>query len=1028
MYFILTNLYFKIDEMYSVVRFTGVVFLVFLSFLPAVAQPSSATELKFEISISPSYHLPVSGTDADRLNALMAADPQAKSALSALVVTSFHQEFPGSHYQYLRCIYELKCMDTLSGRSAVLSLHTSDPAHFPYIRETPMVVALGTYTPNDYHGIPGADCSTQLDFINAPTAWAVTKGNKNITIGLNDPSGFDLHNPDLIGKIIEVDSFNHPDFHGTAVAGCAAAHTDNGIGVAAIGFDCTLDVDSRGGDAVSLAMSNRGRRIINNSWFYGFYCTPTYQPGFFVEDELIYDEVYENGTTTCFAAGNGLSGYGHCESLFDFAYPASLDHIITVGPTGHQNSLGIYDVVNSSCPPSGIPWLWRDCHEESPGAATAEYGTLNYEANERVDICAPAYNVVSTNYSPYDSSVHYTSGACGTSFASPIVTGALGLMLSANSHLSPYQLEYLLKWTARSMDFVEYPVGSGINLNKYYVGKMGAGALDAGAAVTAAAAFDANDTATQTMYIRGIDLNTICASGSGSNNVKPTLSVIVDHGTPPYTYRWDVLPGNNSILSDYASGSPTVTAGDYVAFRLGVYDASPVPKEASRLIVIKLTTDQTPKLVMRDSYMDMLDEPNGQANIDAYDWQIWLSPDIVNRLADDHIFANQNPVYSPSTQNYVTTCIRNIGCTASTGTELLDLYWAKAGTGQTWPADWTTATFTDQSTGKSSPAGGVITTTPLSIPAIMPGADDTISAPWFPPNPKDYDASTGTVDISLLGRIETSNGMTLPEGTNTVMNVSNNNKIATRNLIVNTEGDAVQWHQILLANTGNTDQQFSIEVASEQQLHPSFSGDISAYAKVEIKLGDLYDRWVAAGSQSTNGLVDTKAKSIVFTGENKIVLKGITLHANEKVASLVGIIPVKQPLMDQYLHIRQWSDTADYIPFGNVSFVIPACSHDSACTAISDQIPETVPFSSQFNLFPNPASGAATLLYTGYDENILSVYISDISGQVLYRHSGINASYGSESSLDVSSLSVGLYFIRVTDRNNNSTTIKLVKD
>ena len=1014
--------------MSSAVRFIGVVLLSFLVFIHIVAQPSSAAELKFEISISPSCHLPVNGTDADRLNALMAANAQARAALSAVTVTSFHQEFPGSHYQYLRNIYQLTCADTLSGRSAVLSLHTADPIHFPYIRETPMVVPLGTYTPNDYHGVSGADCSPQLDYINAPAAWAVTKGNPNITIGINDPSGFDLHNPDLIGKIIGVDSFNHPDFHGTTVAGCAAAHTDNGIGVAAIGFDCTLDVDSRGGDAVSLAMSNRGRRIINNSWFYGFYCTPTYQPGFFVEDELIYDEIYENGTSTCFAAGNGLSGYGHCESLFDFVYPASLDHIITVGPTGHQNTLGTYDVVNSSCPPSGIPWLWRDCHEESPGAPLGQYGTLNYEANDRVDICAPAYNVVSTVYYPGDSSAHYTAAACGTSFASPIVCGALGLMLSANSRLSPYQLEYLLKRTARSMDYVEYPPGSGINLNQYYVGKMGAGALDAGAAVTAAAAFDVNDTATQTMYIRGIELNTICAPGAGSNNVNPTLSVIVDHGTPPYTYRWDVLPGNTAILSDYASGSPSVNAGDYVAFRLGVYDASPVPKEASRLIIINLTTDQTPKLVMRDSYMDMLDEPNAQANVDAYDWQIWLSPDIVNRLADDHVFANQNPVYSPTTPNYATARIRNVGCTASAGTEQLDLYWAKAGTGQTWPADWTTATFTDPGTGKSSAAGGVITTTPITIPVIQPGAEDSLSSSWFPPNPKDYDPSTSVVDISLLGRIETSSGMTFPEGANTVVNTTNNNRIATRNLIVNVEGDAVQWHQILFANTGNTDQQFSIEVASEQQLHPSFSGGISAYAKVEIKLGALYDRWVAAGSQSTDGIVDTKAKSIVFTGENKIVLKGIAIHANEKIASLVGIIPVRQPLTDQYFHIRQWSDSADYIPYGNVSFVIPACSHDSACIVISDQIPESVPFSSQLNLFPNPASGPATLLYTGYDENVLSLYICDISGQVLYRQSGISASYGSESSLDVSSLRVGLYFVRVTDRNNNSTTIKLVKD
>ena len=1011
------------------VRFIGSLLVALLYFLPSQAQITTT----FEISIPPSYHIETNSTDSERLSALMAANSQARSILSSITAVSFHQKFPGSHYQYLRNIYELICADTHSNDSLVSLLHNADPINFPYVRQAPHVMPLGTtYTPNDYHGVSYADCSPQLDFINAKTAWGITKGNPKITIGINDPSGFDLKNPDLIEKIVGIDSFNHPNFHGTIVAGCAAAHTDNGIGVAAIGFNCTLSLDSRGGDEQNLTMSNNGIRILNNSWFYGDACTHIYEPASFIYSELVYDEVYENGASTCFAAGNGLSGGGHCLSLFDYTYPASLDHIVTVGPVGHLNTPGTLVAVNSSTPTTGIPWLWKYCHEESPGNPIEQYGTLNYEANDRVDICAPAYNLASTFYSPSDTSAHYTSGACGTSFATPIVCGTLGLMLSANPCLSPYQLEYLLKTTAHNMDYVEYPPGSGKNLNEYYVGKMGAGAVDAGAAVTAASTLDCNDTTTQTMYIEGIELNTICEPGYSSNGVKPKFTPVIDHGTPPYTFRWDPVPGNNTTLDDYASASPTLTSGNLAAYRLGVYDASPIPKEASRFIVVYLTNSHTPKLVMRDSYMDMLNEANTQAYYDGYDWQIWLGPDLVNRLSDDHIPTNQNPLYAPSVPNYATARVRNVGCTTSTGTELLDLYWTKAGTGQTWPSDWTTATFTNPSTGVSHPAGGRITTTPITIPAIQPGAEDTVSAAWLPPDPLAYDPSTQSLDISLLGRIETSTsapyGMSTPEGTNTTLNASNNNKIATRSLVVNSsQGTSVLWHQILVANAEDTTQQFSLEFASEKQLHPSFSGDMSVYAGVKVELGTLFDRWVAAGSQGTNVLVDAKSKSVVFNGDSKIILKGITLHPNEKVAVKVGIILLQQPTTDQYFHIRQWLGTPNEtsIPYGNVSFLIPACP---GCTVTSNPKLNSVPFSTGLNIYPNPTSNKVTVLYTGYDASTLAYTVTDISGQIVYKQSGLNVIYGSENTIDVSALRVGLYFIKITDLNNNSTIIKMVKE
>ncbi len=1018
-------------------KFSGLLILQILFSIPVIAQQDTSAYITFELSIPASYKLSSYTSDSARLQALFSANPSAQQVLQQVNVQSFSAEFPVSHYQYLRNVYTITCANNTANAVAMLSLHTTDPVNFAYVKQVPPIVALGSYTPNDYQGVSGADCSAQLNYINATTAWGVTKGNPAITIGINDPSGFDVKNPDLIGKIIGVDATNFPQFHGTSVAGCAAAHTDNGIGVAAIGFNCTLLLDHRGGNGVNLQMSENGIRVINNSWFYGFDCSQTFTPGNFIYDELVYDEIYENGTSICFAAGNGLSGFGHCPSLYSYAYPGSLDHIITVGPVACQNPVGTYADFSSAFPAGGIPWLWKDCHEESPGYSIGQFSTLNYEANDRVDICAPAYNVVSTYYDPNDSSAHYIGGACGTSFASPIVAGTIGLILSANACLSPYQTEYLLKTKARNIDFIEYPPGSGINVNANYVGKMGAGALDAGAAVIAASYFNCNDTATRTLYIAGVELNAICAPGHSSNGVLPVLYPVIENGTPPYTYRWDPMPGNNSTLSDYGAANPTVVSGNYVQYRLGVYDnSSPVPKEASRVIELGLDTAQTALLTFRDSYMDMLHEPNIQAGVDGYDWQTGLSPDIVNRLQDDHILANQNPVYGTGGTNFATTRVRNVGCAASTGNELLDLYWAKAGTAQNWPADWTSAKFTNTSTGATWPSGGQITATPVSIPVVAPGTEVELSAPWSPPNPANFDATVNTVDISLLGRIETSPsapyGMSLPEGNNTALNIINNNKIAARNLVVNNpEGGAVQWHQVLFANTENFDRKFSIEIGTDKQFHPSFSGDMSAYAKVEVQLGDLYDRWVAGGSQGSNISVDGKNKSVIFTAEGKITLKNITIQSNEKFPVLTGIFMAQHPLTDQYLHIRQLLDTAgneSVYPYGNVSFLIPGCRGDSTCPVITNPNTSNIPVNLRVNVFPNPVSNTLTILYAGYDQNTISYSITDVWGHRLFNQTGLNVGFGSENYIDVATLSDGAYFLKITDKYNVSTVVKIVKD
>src|SRR4030095_15578725 len=108
----------------------------------------------------------------------------------------------------------------------------------------------------------------------------------------------------------------------------------------------------------------------------------------------------------------------------------------------------------------------------------------------------------------------------------------------------------------------------------------------------------------------------------------------------------------------------------------------------------------TPDLWIRDDISDVGNEPNNQSPT------LYLSDDIwVRRTADvnydPHPFPSGSPTWVPqphqgpcyrdpktSSPNYLYVRIRNRGNTASSGTETLHVYWAKASTGLSWPGDW----------------------------------------------------------------------------------------------------------------------------------------------------------------------------------------------------------------------------------------------------------------------------------------------------------------------------------------------------
>jgi hypothetical protein len=118
------------------------------------------------------------------------------------------------------------------------------------------------------------------------------------------------------------------------------------------------------------------------------------------------------------------------------------------------------------------------------------------------------------------------------------------------------------------------------------------------------------------------------------------------------------------------------------------------------LLTVAVSSTRAQTIYMQDTPADTGVEPNPDSG------PMWVSQDIWVRNSPDPGYQpypftegsppwtlppHQNPVYRDplkSTPNYVYVEVRNHSTSASTGTERLRLYWAKASTGLSWPTQW----------------------------------------------------------------------------------------------------------------------------------------------------------------------------------------------------------------------------------------------------------------------------------------------------------------------------------------------------
>ena len=307
------------------------------------------------------------------------------------------------------------------------------------------------YLPND----PSYSSCWHLDKIQANLAWELGIGSSDIVVSIVDDAitvnhpdlqnviwvnpneipnnGIDDDNNGYIDDINGWDTYtndndpsphsNTPAWaHGTHCAGIAGAHTDNNIGISAVGFGVSLmavkTADNNGlvnqtWDGVYYSVVS-GADVISCSWSSGSYSQT---------NNNIIEFGINNGSIIVAASGNNGANLASNPK-----YPACYNGVICVANTTSSDIK----------------------------AGSSNYGT-------RVDLGAPGSSILSTTpYSGYGTKT-------GTSMSAPMVAGLLGLMKSFSPNTSNEQLINCMKNSCDNIDA----------LNPSYIGLLGSGRINA---------------------------------------------------------------------------------------------------------------------------------------------------------------------------------------------------------------------------------------------------------------------------------------------------------------------------------------------------------------------------------------------------------------------------------------------------------------------------------------------------------------------------------------------------------------------
>jgi len=394
---------------------------------------------------------------------------------------------------------------------------------------------------------PNANQQSFLTKINAYNGWNTSTGDTNVVIGIVD-SGTDIDHPDLVANLKKnyadpvngvdddgdgyIDNFNGWDVsendnnpnvdnstHGSHVSGCAAASTNNAVGVASPGFNCkflpvkcaaqasTTTIDN-GYEGITYA-ADHGCQIINCSWGGGFFS----QLG---QDVINYATINKNALVLA-SAGN--------DNVDSPAFPAAFQYVTSVAATTASD-------------------------------AKASFSNYNYT----VDISAPGNNIYSTV-----SNNGYTTMS-GTSMSSPIAAGAAGIIKSHFPAYNALQVGEQLRVTCDDI--------YGLATNANFKGRLGKGRINMANSLTQSLPSvrmnpinftDGNDDA----FVAG---DTIKISGDFLNYLAPTNNCTVTLSAQTNPTYVNIINANYTIG---ALNTLATTNNNNAPFKVIVNPAAP---------------------------------------------------------------------------------------------------------------------------------------------------------------------------------------------------------------------------------------------------------------------------------------------------------------------------------------------------------------------------------------------------------------------------------------------------------------------
>ena len=260
--------------------------------------------------------------------------------------------------------------------------------------------------------------------IKATGAWGSAKGDPQTVIAIID-TGVDMTHPDLVAKLVSSgrDFANNDDdatddfWHGTHVAGVAAADTDNGVGIAGVAWNCRIlpvKVTDASGDGFYswiidgiIWATDQGADVINLSI------------GGDVDDPFLKDAckyAHDKGVVVVAAAGN--------DGIAAVLYPAAYDdYVLAVAASDYDDTI----------------------------AGFSSFGP-------EVDVTAPGVWVLGPAPQWYvgPGFLPYLFGS-GTSMAAPHVSGMAALIRSAKPDLPVDSIMKIIRYTADDINKATYP-------------------------------------------------------------------------------------------------------------------------------------------------------------------------------------------------------------------------------------------------------------------------------------------------------------------------------------------------------------------------------------------------------------------------------------------------------------------------------------------------------------------------------------------------------------------------------------------